>query len=192
MGCEPTEECVGLHRTTALSLADLFLVRLSDKLPHPTPPSRALRNAVSEKANLKGSPDEARILTGLKDIGFFDEVDVPRKSSLLDSMAEYLGEKLKYQPGERDMIVMQHKFKIIKADGTNVCEAGVVFSVAVVCFRDLLILCVCTTLLYKPYICIISPSQRKRARPPWSSTAFPTAPPPWRAPWASPAVLPCS
>jgi saccharopine dehydrogenase (NADP+, L-glutamate forming) len=61
-------------------------------------------------------------LTGLKDIGFFDEVDVPRKSSLLDSMADFLGEKLKYQPGERDMIVMQHKFKIIKADGTNVWD----------------------------------------------------------------------
>jgi len=82
------------------------------------PNEEALRKAVVAKANLSG-PDEERILRGLKDLGFFDEVDVPRKSSLLDSMADFLGEKLRYQPGERDMIVMQHKFKIIKADGAK-------------------------------------------------------------------------
>jgi len=47
---------------------------------------------------------------------------VPLKSSLLDSLAEQLAIKLKYQDGERDMIMMQHKFHTTKADGTKVRE----------------------------------------------------------------------
>eukprot|EP00730_Choanoeca_flexa_P013244 TRINITY_DN5109_c0_g1_i1.p1 TRINITY_DN5109_c0_g1~~TRINITY_DN5109_c0_g1_i1.p1 ORF type:complete len:450 (+),score=150.86 TRINITY_DN5109_c0_g1_i1:48-1397(+) len=73
----------------------------------------------SKKAGLDNSPERARILAGLKWFGLFSNEQVPRKSSLLDSLAEQLAIKLKYQDGERDMIMMQHKFHITKADGAK-------------------------------------------------------------------------
>lgn len=39
------------------------------------------------------------------------------KTSMLDSFCELLQKKLKYLPGERDMVVMQHEFIIKRADG---------------------------------------------------------------------------
>lgn len=45
---------------------------------------------------------------------------MPQDVSILDALASVLAEKLKYGPGERDMIMMQHKFKIVNADGSEV------------------------------------------------------------------------
>eukprot|EP00045_Choanoeca_perplexa_P001604 m.20861 g.20861 ORF g.20861 m.20861 type:complete len:347 (-) comp11060_c0_seq4:73-1113(-) len=78
-----------------------------------------LSAAYVRKAKLTDSPDQARIVAGLKWFGLFSDAHVPQKSSLLDSLAEQLAIKLKYQDGERDMIMMQHKFHVTKADGTK-------------------------------------------------------------------------
>lgn len=40
--------------------------------------------------------------------------------SLLDTLAERLGQVMKYGEGERDMIMLQHRFLIENADGTTV------------------------------------------------------------------------
>lgn len=77
----------------------------------------SLSESYTRKAGLQDSDDQKRIIGGLKWFGLFSDEIVPKKSSLLDSLAEQLAIKLKYQPGERDMIMMQHKFHITKADG---------------------------------------------------------------------------
>ncbi|EDQ85999.1 uncharacterized protein MONBRDRAFT_34020 [Monosiga brevicollis MX1] len=76
-----------------------------------------LEAAFVKKAQLADSADRARIVAGMKWFGLFASEDVPRKSSLLDSLAEHLAIKLKYQPGERDMIMMQHKFHVTRSSG---------------------------------------------------------------------------
>lgn len=102
------------------------------------------------KAGLAGTPNEKRILSGMKwyavdlkkstsislwivgthtiapfslippRFGLFGETPVPQKRSLLDSLAAHLETKLQYGPGERDMIMLQHRFHITKANGEKV------------------------------------------------------------------------
>lgn len=57
-------------------------------------------------------------------IGLFSDTPAPKKVSLLDSLADVLAEKCAYGPEERDMIAMEHKFRIQKASGEEVCSVA--------------------------------------------------------------------
>ncbi|GJJ14450.1 hypothetical protein Clacol_008714 [Clathrus columnatus] len=65
------------------------------------------------------SPSErTRILSGLRWIGLFSsQKAVVRQGNLLDTLCARLEELMKYEPGERDLVMLQHKFIVEWADG---------------------------------------------------------------------------
>ena len=66
-------------------------------------------------------PDEGeahRIITGLRWIGLFsDEKATIRDGNLLDTLCAQLETLMAYAPGERDLVMLQHKFVVEWADG---------------------------------------------------------------------------
>ncbi|KAJ3046158.1 hypothetical protein HK097_001002 [Rhizophlyctis rosea] len=60
-----------------------------------------------------------RVLHGLTWLGLFSSTPVTRKNNLLDTLCATLEEKMQYLPGERDMVMLQHKFEVELADGTK-------------------------------------------------------------------------
>ena len=66
-------------------------------------------------------PDESeatRIISGLRWIGLFSNEKVkPRAGNLLDTLCAQLETLMKYEDGERDLVMLQHKFIIEWADG---------------------------------------------------------------------------
>ncbi|KAH9474985.1 Saccharopine dehydrogenase [NADP(+), L-glutamate-forming] [Psilocybe cubensis] len=67
-------------------------------------------------------PNEAesnRIISGLRWIGLLsDKPLAPRAGNLLDTLCAQLETLMAYAPGERDLVMLQHKFVVEKADGT--------------------------------------------------------------------------
>ena len=59
-----------------------------------------------------------RIISGLRWIGLFSSAKVaPRQGNLLDTLCAQLETLMKYAPGERDLVMLQHKFVVEWADG---------------------------------------------------------------------------
>lgn len=73
---------------------------------------------------LSNFPDEleaTRIISGLRWIGLFaSEKVVPRAGNLLDTLCARLETLMKYEEGERDLVMLQHKFVVEWADGSEV------------------------------------------------------------------------
>ncbi|CAG8471539.1 1329_t:CDS:2 [Acaulospora colombiana] len=76
-----------------------------------------LRAQISSKTS--GIPEEEveRILKGFKWIGLFSDNKVYLRGTLLNTLCATLEEKMKYAEGERDMVILQHKFEIETRDG---------------------------------------------------------------------------
>jgi len=68
-------------------------------------------------------PDDAeatRIISGLRWIGLFSSEPVkPRAGNLLDTLCGQLEMLMKYEQGERDLVMLQHKFVVEWADGSE-------------------------------------------------------------------------
>lgn len=66
-------------------------------------------------------PDESeatRIISGLRWVGLFSSEKVkPRSGNLLDTLCAQLEGLMKYEQGERDLVMLQHKFVVEWADG---------------------------------------------------------------------------
>ena len=76
-----------------------------------------LISSIKSKANLKGEEGDF-IIHGLKWLGLFSDSLVHKKGNLLDTLCATLDEKMQYLPGERDMVMLQHKFVVELKDGT--------------------------------------------------------------------------
>ncbi|PWY88748.1 lysine-ketoglutarate reductase/saccharopine dehydrogenase [Aspergillus sclerotioniger CBS 115572] len=60
-----------------------------------------------------------RVVKGLEWIGLFDaETVVDGRGTPLDTLCALLERRMAYEPGERDMIILQHVFGIERADGS--------------------------------------------------------------------------
>ena len=66
-------------------------------------------------------PDESettRIISGMRWIGLFSSEKVkPRAGNLLDTLCAQLETLMAYAEGERDLVMLQHKFIVEWADG---------------------------------------------------------------------------
>lgn len=72
-------------------------------------------------AQFPNESEESRIVSGLKWIGLFsDDEVVVRSGNLLDTLCARLEALMKYEDGERDMVMLQHKFFVEWADGKTV------------------------------------------------------------------------
>jgi spermidine synthase len=66
--------------------------------------------------------EATRIISGLRWIGLFSSETVkPRAGNLLDTLCAQLETLMKYEQGERDLVMLQHKFVVEWADGSEVC-----------------------------------------------------------------------
>lgn len=75
--------------------------------------------AIDSKTQWKSDEDRSRILSGLAWLGLFSEKDITPRGNVLDTLCATLEELMQYEEGERDMVVLQHKFGIEWADGTT-------------------------------------------------------------------------
>ncbi|KAG5644355.1 hypothetical protein DXG03_008652 [Asterophora parasitica] len=79
---------------------------------------------VARVKELGAFPDESeasRIVSGLRWIGLFSQEEnvVTRAHNLLDTLCGRLETLMKYEEGERDLVMLQHKFIVEWADGTE-------------------------------------------------------------------------
>lgn len=92
---------------------------------------KSLEDAISAKTQFKDDADKQRILAGLNWLGLFSDAQtIPRANNALDTLCATLEEKMQYEEGEKDLVMLQHKFGIEWADGSTevrtstLCKVG--------------------------------------------------------------------
>lgn len=75
--------------------------------------------AISSKTKFKDNEDKDRIISGFKWLGLFSDAPVTPRGNPLDTLCATLEEKMQFEEGERDLVVLQHKFGIEWADKTT-------------------------------------------------------------------------
>ncbi|CCX06116.1 Apo Saccharopine reductase [Pyronema domesticum] len=74
---------------------------------------------ISSKTKFASEEDKNRIIAGLRWLGLFsDEKNTPRGNPL-DTLCATLEQKMQYEEGERDMVMLQHRFEIENKDGSK-------------------------------------------------------------------------
>jgi len=72
---------------------------------------------IGSKATFKDTEEKKRILSGLKWLGIFSDEHITPKGNALDTLCATLEKKMEYEEGERDLVMLQHKFEIEHKDG---------------------------------------------------------------------------
>ena len=75
--------------------------------------------AVSSKAKFSNTEDKDRIIAGLRWVGLFSDETIEPRGTPLDCLCATLEKKMKYEKGERDFVMLQHKFEIEHKDGSK-------------------------------------------------------------------------
>jgi saccharopine dehydrogenase (NADP+, L-glutamate forming) len=73
----------------------------------------------AKTADRVGLPVDSSVIGRLEWLGLFGDDTVPDQNNYLDILSDRLQEKLFYKPGEKDMIILQHKFTVENADKTR-------------------------------------------------------------------------
>ncbi|EKM50842.1 uncharacterized protein PHACADRAFT_262714, partial [Phanerochaete carnosa HHB-10118-sp] len=77
-----------------------------------------LVSRIKEKCVFPEESEATRIISGLRWIGMFSSEKVkPRQGNLLDTLCARLEALMQYERGERDLVMLQHKFIVEWADG---------------------------------------------------------------------------
>jgi len=86
--------------------------------------------AISSKTNFGDTTEKTRILEGCRWIGLFGDELVEKKGNPLDTLCAVLEKKMQFEKGERDLVMLQHRFEIEHKDGqkevrtSTLCENG--------------------------------------------------------------------
>lgn len=89
-----------------------------------------LEATILSKATFDSPEEQQRILSGLQWLGLFSEEPITPKGNPLDTLCATLEQKMQYEKGERDLVMLQHKFVIEHQDGrretrtSTLCENG--------------------------------------------------------------------
>ncbi|KAI1311719.1 Apo Saccharopine reductase [Xylaria venustula] len=89
-----------------------------------------LISAITTKATFKDDTQREQLLAGLKWIGLFSSEKIIPKGNPLDTLCATLEQKMQFEEGERDLVLLQHKFVIENKDGSKetrtstLCEYG--------------------------------------------------------------------
>lgn len=73
--------------------------------------------AISSKTTFSDTAEKERIIAGLKWVGLFSDEPITPRGTPLDTLCASLEQKMQYETGERDMVMLQHKFGIEWNDG---------------------------------------------------------------------------
>ena len=83
--------------------------------------SSSLVAATKEKCNFPSEAESDRITSGMRYFGLFSSEEATiRGCNLLDTLCGQLEKLLSFQPGERDLVMLQHKFVVEWEDGKRV------------------------------------------------------------------------
>ncbi|KAF5132761.1 Saccharopine dehydrogenase [NADP(+), L-glutamate-forming] [Metarhizium anisopliae] len=80
---------------------------------------KELEAAIVAKAEFDSPEDRDRILSGLRWIGIFSNEKITPRGNPLDTLCAVLEQKMQFEEGERDMVMLQHKFEIEHKDGSK-------------------------------------------------------------------------
>lgn len=75
--------------------------------------------AISSRTKFSSTEEKERILDGLRWIGLFSEENITPRGNPLDTLCATLEQKMQYEEGERDFVMLQHKFEIENKDGSK-------------------------------------------------------------------------
>ncbi|PTB37548.1 Saccharopine dehydrogenase [NADP(+), L-glutamate-forming] [Trichoderma asperellum] len=78
-----------------------------------------LEAAIVSRADFDSDEDRERILSGLRWIGIFSDEKITPRGNSLDTLCAALEQKMQFEEGERDMVMLQHKFLIEHKDGSR-------------------------------------------------------------------------
>ncbi|KAL9941884.1 hypothetical protein ACHAO5_008518 [Verticillium nonalfalfae] len=76
-----------------------------------------LEKAILAKATFDSPEDQQRILGGLRWIGLFSDEQTIARGNPLDTLCATLEKKMQFEEGERDLVMLQHKFVIEHKSG---------------------------------------------------------------------------
>ncbi|OAT03013.1 saccharopine dehydrogenase (NADP+, L-glutamate forming) [Blastomyces dermatitidis ER-3] len=75
--------------------------------------------AISSRTKFPTTEEKYRILSGLRWVGIFSDENIIPRGNPLDTLCATLESKMQYEDGERDMVMLQHRFEIEHADGSK-------------------------------------------------------------------------
>lgn len=79
---------------------------------------------VKELCKFSSSAEQDEILSGLRWMGLFSNDVAPLRGNPLDTLSGRLEEICSFQPGERDMVMLQHRFVVEWKDGSMVSKGS--------------------------------------------------------------------
>ncbi|KAL4920761.1 saccharopine dehydrogenase [Aspergillus aurantiobrunneus] len=88
-------------------------------LAAPSSDEKALVDAISAKTTFQSSEQREHLLAGLKWVGLFSSEKIIPRGNPLDTICATLQKKMQYGEGERDLVILQHKFEVELKDGTK-------------------------------------------------------------------------
>ena len=116
---------ISQHVTGATETSERYVSRscsiVGDKLKclHPS----SLVASLVEKCKFPSEAESDRITSGMCYFGLFSsEKATIRGGNLLDTLCGQLEKLLSFQPGERDLVMLQHKFVVEWKDGNKVSD----------------------------------------------------------------------
>ncbi|KAK3292123.1 saccharopine dehydrogenase [Chaetomium fimeti] len=74
---------------------------------------------IDELCTFSSPAERVEILTGLRWMGLFSDKATSTHGNLLDTLSAELEKRCSFQPGERDVVVLQHKFLVKWKDGSE-------------------------------------------------------------------------
>ncbi|CAO2649565.1 Nn.00g069500.m01.CDS01 [Neocucurbitaria sp. VM-36] len=80
--------------------------------------------AISSKTKFASTEEKERIITGLRWIGLLSDEPIIPRGNPLDTLCATLEKKMQYEEGERDFLMLQHKFEIENKDGSRVTRTS--------------------------------------------------------------------
>ena len=89
-----------------------------------------LISAIDSKTKFADNEEKERIIAGLRWLGLFSEDKIEPRNTPLDTICATLEQKMQYEQGERDFVMLQHKFEIEHMNGkketrtSTLCEYG--------------------------------------------------------------------
>lgn len=78
-----------------------------------------LKWAIASKTTFANTEEKNRILSGLKWIGLFSDEKISPRGNPLYTLCASLEEKMQFEEGEREFVMLQHKFDIEHKDGSK-------------------------------------------------------------------------
>ncbi|APA08296.1 hypothetical protein SS1G_13213 [Sclerotinia sclerotiorum 1980 UF-70] len=76
-----------------------------------------LKWAIASKAKFESTEEKERIMNGLNWVGIFSDEKIIPRGNPLDTLCATLEKKMQFEKGERDLVMLQHKFEIEHKDG---------------------------------------------------------------------------